>query len=291
MNDLELTNELTGLSESKAQQVKAIFHPMVKMLEGFEDDYSSVMLEEQTPDKCKNAKALRLEIARVRISADKARKSQKEEYLRAGQAIQSVFNVLKFAIADKEESLKEVEDYYERQEEARISRVQSEREAELIKYQVTIQTPEILGNMSDDVWVNYLNGVRQNWEDLKEAERQEEEARKESARRESEERERARQENEALKTERRKQYFLLQEQKQKLLEEQKERKRLQQEILEREQEEKKRIEHAECAPDKEKLLNFANSLSAGKADVSSHAAKVALSGAAVLLRSAANNAP
>jgi hypothetical protein len=47
--------ELKGLEESKAAQIKAVFDPMVKMLEGFEDEYSEVMAEEQTPEKSAKA--------------------------------------------------------------------------------------------------------------------------------------------------------------------------------------------------------------------------------------------
>lgn len=181
MNELTLTQELTGLSDSKAAQVKAVFQPMVKMLEGFESVYSDVMSEEQTQEKSEKAKSLRLDIAKVRIKADKARKAQKEECLREGNAIQGVYNVLKFAIADKEEKLREVETHYDRIEEERIEKVQAERASTLAKYDVVTSNPH-LGVMADEVWVNYLSGVKQNYEAIKEAERKTEEERIEKER-------------------------------------------------------------------------------------------------------------
>jgi len=183
MNELVITKELNGLSESKAKQIKEVFEPMVKMLEGFESAYDKVMQEEQSPEKCAKAKRLRLDIAKVRIEADKVRKSQKEEYLRAGNAIQGVYNVLKFAVTDKEEKLKEVETYYDRIEAKRIAKIAEERELELEKYEAE-STGLDLGNMPDDVWNNYIAGVKANYEAVKEAERKAEEERLEAERKE-----------------------------------------------------------------------------------------------------------
>ncbi len=73
------------------------------MLESFEEAFNQIMAEEVTEELCGRAKRLRLDISKIRVSADKARKAQKEEYLRAGNAIQGVFNILKFAVTDKEE--------------------------------------------------------------------------------------------------------------------------------------------------------------------------------------------
>ena len=137
MNELAtIKKELVGIDESKAAQIEAVFAPMVAMLKDFEGQYDTIMALEQSPDKCAKAKRLRLDIAKVRIEADKVRKIQKEEYLRAGNAIQAVYNILKFAVAEKEDSLKETETYYERIEAEKAKTRQAEREAELLKYEV-----------------------------------------------------------------------------------------------------------------------------------------------------------
>lgn len=183
MNDLTLTTELTGLPESKAQQIKEVFEPMVKMLESFESAYAELMEQEQSEEKSKKAKRLRLDISRVRIEADKVRKAQKEEYLRAGNAIQGVYNVLKFAVVDKEEKLKEVEEYYERIESEKIAKIHAERTEELAKYEAD-STGLDLGKMPDEVWKNFLAGAKSNYENLKAAERKAEEERLETERKE-----------------------------------------------------------------------------------------------------------
>lgn len=168
--------QLKGLEESKAKQIKAVFAPMIKMLENFEEKYKEVTELEISPDKCKRAKRLRIDISKVRTEADKVRKTQKEEYLRAGNAIQGVYNILKYAVADKEEKLKDIETHYERIEEAKKEQLQIDRQAELEKYEADGEFID-LGNMPDEVWKNYFAGVKNNYESIKVAERKAEEER------------------------------------------------------------------------------------------------------------------
>ena len=202
MNDLMIleNEELKDIDESKASQIKAVFEPMVKMLEGFESVYAEVMAKEISPEKCAEAKRLRLDISRVRIEADKVRKEQKEEYLRAGNAIQGVYNILKFAVTDKEEKLKEVETYYEKIEAEKVAKLAEERKAELAKYECNSEFVD-LGKMTDEVWKNYLAGVKANYEAVKAAEAKAEADRIAKEKAEAEERERIRLENEQLKKE------------------------------------------------------------------------------------------
>ncbi len=200
MTELTISKELAGLEKSKARQIEAVFAPMVKMLKEFEATYDEIAALEINPDTCKKAKRLRLDIAKVRIDADKVRKVQKEEYLRAGNAIQGVYNILKFAVADKEEKLKNIETHYERIEEEKKKRLQAERELELVKYDVD-GSALALGAMNDLVWDNFLSGAKANREAVIEAERKVEEDRLEAEGKEAEEREKMRLENERLKKE------------------------------------------------------------------------------------------
>jgi len=184
MTELVLSKELEGLDKSKASQIEAVFSPMVEMLKSFEGAYDEVMSMDQSEEKSKKAKRLRLDISKVRIDADKVRKSQKEEYLRAGNAIQGVYNVLKFAVVDKEEKLKEIETYYERIEEERKAKVQAERELELSRYDIDGSTMNLSG-MDDAVYENLVEGSKAKFEAIKEAERKAEEQRIESERKQN----------------------------------------------------------------------------------------------------------
>lgn len=203
MTDLVITKELAGIEDSKARQIEAVFTPMIEMLKSFESAYDEIVSKEINNEVCKNAKSLRIKISKIRINADKTRKAQKEEYLRAGNAIQGVYNILKYAVTEKEEKLKEIETYFERLELERVSKLQSERQAELIKYDANGEFIE-LGKMSDEVWHNYLSGVKMNYEAVKEAEAKVEADRIAKERAEKEEQERIRKENELLKKEREK---------------------------------------------------------------------------------------
>lgn len=181
MKELVLTNELEGLEASKAQQIEAVFAPMVKMLKEFEGAYDEIVSQEVTEDLCKKAKRLRLDIAKIRTSADKERKAQKAEYLRAGNAIQGVYNILKFAVEEKEGKLKDIENHFDNLEKERIAKLQIEREEEIQKYEVEV-IPQNLGAMEEEVWNNYLSGTKTNYEAIKEAERKAEEERLEQER-------------------------------------------------------------------------------------------------------------
>ena len=85
MNELIVKEEeqLKGIEASKAEQIKATFDPMYKMLTAFEEEFKTVSDMEISPAACAKAKDLRLRISKIRISADKERKSLKEEYLGA----------------------------------------------------------------------------------------------------------------------------------------------------------------------------------------------------------------
>lgn len=181
MGSIILKDQLKGIEESKARQIEAVFAPMVEMLKGFESAFDEIVSQDITEDLCKKAKRLRLDIAKIRTSADKERKSQKDEYLRASNAIQGVYNILKFAVVEKEEKLKEIENYYANLEKERKAKLQIERSEELEKYEVEV-IPENLGDMSDDVWNNFIAGTKFNYETQKEAERKAEAERVEKER-------------------------------------------------------------------------------------------------------------
>ncbi|HUX57479.1 MAG TPA: hypothetical protein VMV77_10925 [Bacteroidales bacterium] len=146
--------ELQVIEKSKAEAIRATFEPMVAMLQEFETAYNSVITaskKEITEELINAAKRLRLDIGKVRIEAEKLRKEQKEEYLRAGKAIDAVNNILKWAVTDKENRLKEIEDYFEIQEQLRLEKLQNDRAEKLSKY-IEDAHERNLASMDEDVW-------------------------------------------------------------------------------------------------------------------------------------------
>lgn len=192
-----------GVQGSRAEQIEAVFVPMVKMLKGFESVYADVIEESEkgiTPEVVAAAKRVRLDISKVRTKTDKARKEQKEEYIRGGKAIDGVANILKFAIVEKEEKLKSIETHYEKIEEERLQKVQVDREAELQQYGAENDGIDF-AKMSDDVWKRYLDGYRLSYEKMIEAEKKAEEARIVAEKAEKENQQKIIEDNERLKKE------------------------------------------------------------------------------------------
>jgi chemosensory pili system protein ChpA (sensor histidine kinase/response regulator) len=195
--------ELKGVEQSKADQIKAAFEPMVEMLKGFESEFNEVVSESKkgiTEETTKRAKRVRLDIAKVRIEAEKTRKEQKEEYLRAGKAIDGVSNILKWAVVEKENALKKIEQHFENLEKERLRLLQIER-IDLISKYIEDAEERDLSSMEQDVWDAYLSSKRKAYEDRIEAEKKAEAERIAKEKAEAEERERIRLENERLKKE------------------------------------------------------------------------------------------
>lgn len=197
------TPELNQLQESKALAIKNVFEPMAKKIEEFEEAYNLILKEagnEMTEELISSAKRLRLDISKVRINTEKLRKSQKAEYLLAGKAIDGISNILKWAVSEKEEKLKEIELFFIKQEEEKIFNLQRERESLLEKY---IDDPSRLdlGNMDNDVWESYLKSKKEEYSDRIEAERIQKELREKREREEAERLKRIESENARLKVE------------------------------------------------------------------------------------------
>lgn len=195
--------ELGAIEKSKAETIRKTFEPMVRMLSNFEENYNIVLAEskkEITEELTGKAKRLRIDIGKVRIETEKLRKEQKEEYLRAGKAIDGVSNILKWAVTDKENKLKEIEDHFEIQERKRLEELQKSRAEKLSKY-VEDAFERNLSDMDEDVWNAYFQTKKKEYGDRIEAEKKAEKERVAREKAEAEERERIRKENERLRKE------------------------------------------------------------------------------------------
>jgi len=173
------TPELKAVESSRAEQIRQIFVPMADMLEQFENVYNIIIEEskgEITKEITKRAKRIRLDIGKIRIETEKVRKAQKEEYLRAGKAIDGVANILKWAISEKEGKLKEIENYFEIKENERLKKLQEER-VNLISQYLDDAHERDLASMDDDVWDAYFAAKKKAYEDKVEAEKQAEKER------------------------------------------------------------------------------------------------------------------
>lgn len=195
--------ELGAIEKSRAEQIRKTFVPMAQTLKEFEAAYDEVIeaaAEEITGEVTAAAKRVRLNIAKVRIATEKARKAEKEEYLRAGKAIDSVSNILKWAVQGKEKRLKDIEDHFEIKEQKQLDAIRAARQSELLPY-VDDSNIAGLADMPDDVWDAYLAAKKKEHADRIAAERVAEEARVAKEKEEAAERQRIEAENAKLKKE------------------------------------------------------------------------------------------
>lgn len=206
MKELQLTKapELEVVEKSKAEQIQKTFDPMSKMLKDFENAFDEIMQEaeegEITNELSDKARVLRISIAKVRTTTEKVRKREKEEYLRAGKAIDGVANILKWAISEKEQKLKDIEDFHERIEQERLMKLQFERH-EMIKPYIGDDYIKGLAEMNQEVFEAFLDKKKRDYNDRIEAEKQAERKRIKREKAEKAEQERIRKENEKLKKE------------------------------------------------------------------------------------------
>lgn len=197
------TPELQAIEKSKAEQIKATFEPMAEMLAEFEERYNKLMaipLEEITVDLTKEYKRLRLDVGRVRIDTCKAKDKAKEYLKLEDKAIMGIHNILVWAVKEKEDNLKERENYFEIQEQKRLEALQLERAEKLSPY-VEDAHERDLAKFADDEFEALLAMKKKEQEDRIAAENKAEEERIAKEKAEAEERERIRKENEQLRKE------------------------------------------------------------------------------------------
>jgi colicin import membrane protein len=165
-----------GLEESKAADIAAQFKPMLDKMVELEQEYNEVIalpIEEAAP----KAKALRLKYVKVRTGTEKIHKEQKAFYLSAGRFVDGWKNTQLFASDGIEKKLQDIEDHAANKEKERIAALQSEREALLVPYGVENANLLQLGQMTQDVFNNFLLGTKTAHDQRIEAERLAEEQR------------------------------------------------------------------------------------------------------------------
>jgi len=108
----------------------------------------------------KLARTIRLELKNIRVSAEKTRKTLKEDALRMGKAIDGVNNLLLAAIVPLEKHLEEQEQYGERLAESERQATLARRTAELAPYLAEGQHVPALDVMTAEQFGNYLTDAK-----------------------------------------------------------------------------------------------------------------------------------
>jgi len=156
--------------------------------------------ETQTADM-KIARAARLALKEIRTAADKKRKELKEDSLRYGRVVQSIYNLIEAEITPIEKHLQAQEDFIVIQKAKKDAAIKAAREMDLQPYAEFVPNGLNVGIMSDEEFDKFLSGVKLQMQVKLEAEHKAELERIAKEKAESEAREQQRLENERLKAE------------------------------------------------------------------------------------------
>jgi len=283
-----MTNEIVkinasdyGLDSTKAQEIEAMFLPMLNKMKELEKDYNEIIKLPINPETCQKAKELRLQYVRIRTGTAEIHKELKAFYLNGGRFVDGWKNAQLFASQEIEETLKKIENHFEILEAERKAKIKAERIAMIQPYVEDVNT-FMLGEMTENAFKILFAGAKSQYEARIAAEKKAEEERQAAIKAEQERQEKIRLENIRLQKEakaKEKQYAAEREKarlEQERIEKERaiERERFEKEkaellaketarlkVIEDEKRAKAQTERkAKLAPDKEKLLNFMQSI-------------------------------
>lgn len=190
-----------GLKEAEVQPIESAFMPKIIEREALREVYENVINRELTPALCMEAKSLRLKLVKVRTGIADIHRTQKAYFLAAGRFCDAWKTKETRPVEQMEENLEAIEKHFENLERERKNKLRDERLAELNKYEMD-GSLMLLGEMKEEVWVNFLAGAKLQYEQKKEAERKAEEERLAAIEAERKRQEEIRLENERLRKER-----------------------------------------------------------------------------------------
>lgn len=150
-----------GLAESQANEVQAAFMPKIKERDGLAEIYGTLIKQEITHALCTQAGDVRRKLVKVRTGIAEIHKTQKAFYLAAGRYVDAWKNKETAPVLQMESTLEEIETHYERIEAEKKAQLQADRAAEVAKYQQEGDfVPANLGDLTPEVYANYLLGVK-----------------------------------------------------------------------------------------------------------------------------------
>ncbi len=200
-NQLAKIVQSSNLAQVDADTLKESFTPHFANTEALLAESTAIRVTDATQvSEIKASRAMRLRLKDVRVAADKTRKALKEDSLRKGKAIDGIYNVLMLALEPEEQRLLEQEQFAERAEAARKTKLQAERAGVLVSLGADPSLYQ-LGEMNEQAYTQLCDGIRAANAARLESERKAEEARQEAERKKAEEEARIRSENERLRKE------------------------------------------------------------------------------------------
>jgi len=184
MELVKINPEDFGLAKEKAHQIELQFAGKISEREELAKVYENIIGQEMSQEVCERARELRLQLVKVRTGINKIHKAEKAFYLAGGKFVDAWKNKNIIPIVEMEDTLKGMEEYYINLELERVKKLGDDRKLELSKYLNEECHPDGLGGMTDQIWDNYIIGVKNAY-----IERKKEEARLEKERIQNEKKE------------------------------------------------------------------------------------------------------
>lgn len=264
MNDkeLQLVAERSNLSHSKVQELLSNFGDSFKEANNLAVLANEIVItDESQTDKMKQARNARLKLKNIRVEVEHTRKGLKEESLREGKAIDGMANIIKALIVPVEEHLEKQEKFAEVREAERKSARYAVRVEKLAPY-VDDVTVYSLTDLDDDAFDRLLAQAIETKQAKDKAEADAELERQSAAKAAAEEQERMRAENARLKKEAEAREAELAAERRKLEAKESEERKAAQTKAEAEERAAMEQRQALLAPDRDKLLKFAEVIEA-----------------------------
>ena len=189
-----------ALEQNMATAIAKRFLPNIDATKALNEKFQEVIAKEITEESVKEAKTLRLQYVKLRTATAAIHKTEKNAFLNGGRFVDSCRAAQLLNGEPCETKLKEIETHFETMRKEAVQKLQVERGAYLVEYGVEV-FPSLLGEMEQDVWDNYINGVKLNFEAKKKEAAEVESLRAKQEEEAKAEQERIRLENEQLKAE------------------------------------------------------------------------------------------
>lgn len=200
-NKLELIAKENKLEDAKVKDLLSSFaEPFQHAQAALEQAKGIKVTSEDQVAEMEEARHARLELKDIRVGVEHTRKELKEQSLREGKAIDGMANIIKAMIVPAEEYLEKQEKFAENLAKERHARVTAERLNTLLQY---TDTPSLYSyeDMKPDVFDKLVSDLKNAKEAREKAEKKAELERIAKEKAEKEEQERIRLENAKLKAE------------------------------------------------------------------------------------------
>jgi hypothetical protein len=155
----------SGLQAETAQMIKDKFAPISEQLEKWDLMAKSFVVTDVTQkDEMKQARETRLLIVNIRTSAERIRKELKEDSLKFGNTVQSIYNDIEKQCKSIESHLKLQEDFEKNLIAAKIETLRIERESKIAEYREFTIFGQNLGTFTDADFEKTFEGAKLQYE-------------------------------------------------------------------------------------------------------------------------------